>query len=135
MFSMSATCSAQTIAVWGDSQGNFFDRFTTHVRHMALKKPDYVIGLGDYVQDGRTEEWRPQLVTPLLSGFSAPSPKDGVFVHGNHDAQWFDYFGPVYGFSLYAKTWGPVRIVVLDSGLVKDLQDAARRSSCVFREA
>jgi hypothetical protein len=105
-----------TILAFADVQQQpaVFSRLLDHTWNQA----DYLLGVGDYVQDGcpqRCDQWWPFVAT--FAGRDFGRLKDIALSRGNHDGGYWQMFGwPLFGGSWFMRTWGPVCIVVLDSG-------------------
>ena len=106
------------VAVWADNQ-NGVDTFTHRtIPALARARPQFLLGLGDYVQDGfRAKEWETQFLSPAaellrtVPLFPARGNHDGIGKLARAMLPLPDDLG------WYAVTLGPIRLVVLDTNL------------------
>ncbi len=105
------------IAFLADNQEGY-DRFATHVRHMAARAPDLLVVAGDLVSDMHSlDEWRDFWWEPLQEAdFGSTTPV--MIARGNHDRHHpyaYAYTVMPEDADFFSFRYGSVFVVVLDS--------------------
>ncbi|RME27575.1 MAG: hypothetical protein D6798_04245 [Deltaproteobacteria bacterium] len=128
---------AVTIAWMADNQDGP-EVMATHIRHMHARSPDLLIAPGDVIEHADVaSEWSDYWWAPLTEDdFGQTTPV--LIARGNHDAEHpyaYAYTALPGNEAWYSFRYGPVFVVVLDSGGPKSDPDLATDQARFIEEA
>lgn len=127
--------SGFSFVVWGDNQ-NGPDTFSSLVPHMLAENPQFMLSVGDCVQNGTRGEYREQLFEPL-----APLAKNVPFLiaAGNHErlsdsgaALFEEYMSQPGDEHCFGWRWGDVFFLFIDTELSIDA--GSSQETCIRTE-